>query len=106
MAEKPNKDPNAAPITDNYQVETGRSERHVWLMKCPPVVTQAMQNTNRHTQLLPSDASAGPIVAKVIVAVDPLRPNDDSSSTQVECVYIHAENVSVSVLDFFRALLE
>ncbi|KAL8533102.1 hypothetical protein ACS0TY_009378 [Phlomoides rotata] len=76
MAEKPNRDPNASASADNYHVETVNSGRQVWLMKCPPVVAQAMQNANRQT--LPLDAPAGPIVAKVILTVDP----QGSSSNQ------------------------
>ncbi|XP_051121538.1 uncharacterized protein LOC127244963 [Andrographis paniculata] len=65
----------------NSTLETSKAERHVWLMKCPPVVARAMQQNNQHPSF-PNDPAAGRTVAKVIVAVDPLRPNDDLSSTQ------------------------
>ncbi|CAI9755800.1 unnamed protein product [Fraxinus pennsylvanica] len=98
MAEKPSKDnatenvvAAAAKNTDNSQLETSKAERHVWLMKCPPVVSRAMQN-NHLPQPPPPPFSAdgakdpfcnsGPTVAKVIVSVDPLLPNNDFSSTQ------------------------
>ncbi|KAL8051788.1 hypothetical protein ABFX02_06G171500 [Erythranthe guttata] len=93
MAEKPNHEAkNAAPATaaaaatstsDNIHLDTSKAERHVWLMKCPPVVSRAMQN-NQHQPPPPfsSDAEAGQIVGKVIVSIDPLLPNDDGSSTQ------------------------
>ncbi|KAL2249253.1 UNVERIFIED_CONTAM: hypothetical protein Sindi_2399000 [Sesamum indicum] len=87
MAEKPNIDSNnstsAAAPTKSSHLETSKADRHVWLMKCPPVVARAMQN---HHLLSPppfsSDAGSGQTVAKVVVSVDPLRPNDDFSSTQ------------------------
>lgn len=87
MAEKPTKDASSS------QLDTSKAERHVWLMKCPPVVARAMQSTTHQHQPpppFPSDATAGRIVAKVVVAVDPLRPNDDLSSTQVYmCAHLH-----------------
>ncbi|GER43240.1 transcription initiation factor IIF subunit beta [Striga asiatica] len=78
MADKPNRDASSGHI------ETSKAERHVWLMKCPPVVARAMQSNHHHQPLPPlsADAAAGPVVAKVVVAVDPLLPNDDFSSTQ------------------------
>ncbi|KAH6763590.1 Transcription initiation factor IIF [Perilla frutescens var. hirtella] len=88
MAEKPSKDskisaPAAALMADgSSQLEISKAERRVWLMKCPPIVARAMQSSTHQPPPFPSDASAGQIVAKVIVAVDPLRPNDDLSSTQ------------------------
>ncbi|KAK6144802.1 hypothetical protein DH2020_021622 [Rehmannia glutinosa] len=91
MAEKPNNNANssgsgtaaASTTSNNSHLETSKAERHVWLMKCPPVVARAMQNNHHHPlPPLSSDASAGPVVAKVVVAVDPLLPNDDFSSTQ------------------------
>ncbi|KAI8563859.1 hypothetical protein RHMOL_Rhmol03G0141900 [Rhododendron molle] len=65
------------------QLETSKSERAVWLMKCPPVVSRSLQCPPP----LPFDAAAsssissGP-VAKVVVSIDPLLPNDDPSSRQ------------------------
>ncbi|KAL0340744.1 UNVERIFIED_CONTAM: Transcription factor GTE1 [Sesamum radiatum] len=64
MAEKPNSDSNnstsaAVPTTSSY-LETSKAERHVWLMKCPPVVSRAMQNHQRHPPLpFSSDAGSG-----------------------------------------------
>ncbi|XP_010271522.1 PREDICTED: general transcription factor IIF subunit 2-like [Nelumbo nucifera] len=52
-------------------LETGKAERSVWLMKCPLVVSKSWQ----------SHASDSHPVAKVVLSVDPLRP-DDSSSLQ------------------------
>lgn len=62
-------------------LETVKSERHVWLMKCPPIVSRSlMQQQQLQTHI---DSSSGPVGAKVIVSVDPLLPNNDFSSTQV-----------------------
>ncbi|XP_047337092.1 transcription initiation factor IIF subunit beta-like [Impatiens glandulifera] len=52
-------------------LEMGKSERSVWLMKCPPAVSKSWKSH--------SDASDSQPVAKVIVSVDPLRSDDPSS---------------------------
>ncbi|KAL3523448.1 hypothetical protein ACH5RR_016282 [Cinchona calisaya] len=74
-------------------IETSKAERHVWLMKCPPLVSRSIQFQHHppppppsHLPNYSSSTSSssppdGPI-AKVIVAVDPLLPNDNFSSTQ------------------------
>ncbi|XP_057784596.1 uncharacterized protein LOC131001960 [Salvia miltiorrhiza] len=85
MAEKPKDAKISAPAAaaSSGQLETSKAERRVWMMKCPPVVARAMQsNTHHPPPPFPSDASAGQIFAKVVVAVDPLHPSDDLSSTQ------------------------
>lgn len=51
-------------------LETLRAEREVWLMKCPLVVAKSWQS---HSAA--SDSDAHP-VAKVIVSIDPLQPDD------------------------------
>ncbi|XP_058109364.1 transcription initiation factor IIF subunit beta-like [Magnolia sinica] len=57
-------------------LETGKAEKSVWLMKCPLVVSQSWQAQARaHT----SDSSHLPPLAKVVLSVDPLRPEDSSS---------------------------
>lgn len=55
-------------------VDTSKADKAMWLMKCPALVSRSLQT--------PSDDSSRP-VAKVIVSVDPLQSNDDSSSPQV-----------------------
>ncbi|KAL4575174.1 hypothetical protein LXL04_022016 [Taraxacum kok-saghyz] len=61
-------------------LETSKSEKHVWLMKCPPIVSRSL--TQQQPQFsTPIDASSAPIGAKVIVTVDPLLPNNDSQFT-------------------------
>ncbi|XP_076888890.1 transcription initiation factor IIF subunit beta-like [Bidens hawaiensis] len=54
-------------ITD---LETARGDRSVWLMKCPVVVAKAWNS-------IPSDSQQN--LAKVVVSLDPLRPEDPSS---------------------------
>ncbi|XP_047975214.1 transcription initiation factor IIF subunit beta-like [Salvia hispanica] len=59
----------------DINVETSKADRSVWLMKCPPIVSKAWQS---------SAASASvdsPPVAKVVVSLDLLQP-DDSSALQ------------------------
>ncbi|EPS59482.1 hypothetical protein M569_15324, partial [Genlisea aurea] len=53
-------------------LETSKAERHVWLMKCPPIVTRAVQS--QHLLHPPPFSADGRSIAKVIVAVDPLLP--------------------------------
>lgn len=52
-------------------LDTGKSERSVWLMKCPLVVAKSWQS---HTS-----ASDSQPLSKVVVSLDPLRPEDPSS---------------------------
>lgn len=54
-------------------LDTGKAERSVWLMKCPLVVAKSWQSHN------PSDPHP---LAKVVLSLDPLH-SDDSSSLQV-----------------------
>ncbi|GMN35663.1 hypothetical protein TIFTF001_005434 [Ficus carica] len=53
-------------------LDTGKAERSVWLMKCPLVVAKSWQSHN------PSDPHP---LAKVVLSLDPLH-SDDSSSLQ------------------------
>ncbi|CAI0442826.1 unnamed protein product [Linum tenue] len=55
-------------------LETTKSDRSVWLMKCPSLVSRSLRSP------FPDDPSRP--VAKVVVSVDPLNSNDDESSTQ------------------------
>lgn len=82
-------------------LETTKSERHVWLMKCPPIVSRSLtqQQQQQQPQLsTPLDASSAPIGAKVVVTVDPLLPNNDFSSTQVHCRFVLLHVVKMSTL--------
>ena len=58
--------------SNNANVDTSRSERAVWLMKCPPVVSRSLSSSSASDSLRP--------VAKVIVSLDPLLANDDDDS--------------------------
>ncbi|KAM7499166.1 hypothetical protein LguiA_023580 [Lonicera macranthoides] len=70
-------------VSGGGPLETSKSERHVWLMKCPPMVSRSLrqQSPSYTTNEDNNNSSSGP-AAKVIVAVDPLLPNNDFSSTQ------------------------
>lgn len=65
------KNGNGNNIIEEF-LDTSKAERAMWLMKCPPLVSRSLQ--------FPPDASdpARP-VAKVVLSIDPLRSNDDSS---------------------------
>ncbi|XP_043712258.1 transcription initiation factor IIF subunit beta-like isoform X2 [Telopea speciosissima] len=52
------------------QLETGRAERSVWLMKCPLVVSKSWQ----------AHSSDSHPVAKVVLSVDPLHSDDPSDN--------------------------
>ncbi|KAK3009732.1 hypothetical protein RJ639_013074, partial [Escallonia herrerae] len=54
--------------SSNNNMDTGKADRSVWLMKCPLVVAKSWQS---HTDPHP--------VSKVVVSLDPLRPEDPSS---------------------------
>lgn len=113
MAEKPSHGGSnpasaaASSTSDKIQLDTSKGDRHVWLMKCPPVVARAMQNNHRDPF---SDAEAGPVVGKVTVSIDPLLPNDDSSTQVYDCTYTLdlylcadvSRPVSVSPFWFYR----
>lgn len=82
MEEKQKQNQNYGNQTNNkavtqWNLETSKAERAVWLMKCPSVVSSCLQQQ-------PSLGSSDPsrLVAKVVLSIDPLA-NDDSSSTQV-----------------------
>ncbi|GAA0145535.1 hypothetical protein Leryth_005305 [Lithospermum erythrorhizon] len=62
---------NGDKVNGNINVDTSKSDRSVWLMKCPPVVSKAWQN----------QSTDSPPVAKVVVSLDPLQ-SDSSSSLQ------------------------
>jgi transcription initiation factor TFIIF subunit beta len=49
-------------------LETARADRSVWLMKCPPVVSQAWQGASSSS----GEANPNPVVAKVVLSLNPL----------------------------------
>ncbi|KAK9066649.1 hypothetical protein SSX86_013972 [Deinandra increscens subsp. villosa] len=55
---------------NNTDLETARADRSVWLMKCPVVVAKSWNS-------IPPDSQQN--LAKVVVSLDPLRPEDPAS---------------------------
>ena len=74
---------NNVNTNNNAFLETSKAERAMWLMKCPPLVSRALQSPPSSSP--PDSSSSEPPrpVAKVVLSIDPLRSNDDNSSTQV-----------------------
>lgn len=65
-------------------LETAKADRSVWLMKCPVVVSRSWTNTAAEAASssgADDSNAAHPVVAKVVLSLDPLQP-DDSSSLQ------------------------
>ncbi|KAI5443808.1 uncharacterized protein LOC127115601 [Lathyrus oleraceus] len=58
-------------------VDTSKAVNPIWLMKCPPVVAQSLR-------ALPSSSDPSLPGAKVIVSVDPLKPEDYPSEFTME----------------------
>ncbi|XP_021758352.1 general transcription factor IIF subunit 2-like [Chenopodium quinoa] len=56
---------------NNGIVDTGKAERSVWLMKCPLVISKSWQSRASSSDPQP--------VAKVVLSLDPLRPDDPSA---------------------------
>ncbi|KAL3840270.1 hypothetical protein ACJIZ3_024861 [Penstemon smallii] len=56
---------------DKTTLNTTKSDRPVWLMKCPPAVTKSIQSAYAAADSTP--------VSKVCMSIDPLRPEDPSS---------------------------
>ncbi|KAK4279706.1 hypothetical protein QN277_011442 [Acacia crassicarpa] len=71
QAENPNG--SGRIISNNVYLDTSKADKAVWLMKCPPLVSCSLRSP-------PSDAAdASRPVAKVVLSLDPLNCNDDSS---------------------------
>ncbi|CAN1256721.1 Transcription initiation factor IIF subunit beta [Linum perenne] len=79
-----NKNTRPGGVTIGGFLETSKSERSVWLMKCPSLVSHSLRSPS-------SDDISSP-VAKVIVSVDPLNSNADDSSTQFTMELAAAES--------------
>ena len=78
MDEQSNSDA-ANAHSGGQQLETSKAERAVWLMKCPPVVSRSLQCPPPSSEFDSLFDSSRP-VAKVVVSIDPLCSNDQSSS--------------------------
>lgn len=59
---------------NNGIVDTGKADRSVWLMKCPLVISKSWQ-----ARASASSSSDSQPVAKVVLSLDPLRPDDSSA---------------------------
>nr|XP_027089807.1 general transcription factor IIF subunit 2-like isoform X3 [Coffea arabica] len=60
-------------------VDTAKAERSVWLMKCPLVVSKSWQAQAAASSS--SSVSDSPPASKVVVSLDPLRPDDSLQFT-------------------------
>ncbi|XP_072955228.1 transcription initiation factor IIF subunit beta [Typha angustifolia] len=58
-----------------YVLETGRADRSVWLMKCPPVVTRSWQSAAAASTASDSAGVSHPVVSKVVLSLDLLHPD-------------------------------
>nr|GLL17959.1 general transcription factor IIF subunit 2-like isoform X2 [Ipomoea trifida] len=94
MAEKPTR---TTATATNISLEASKADKHVWLMKCPPIVYRVLQH--QHSAPLPppiSDSSSAlpseRPVAKVIVAVDAID-NFDSTEFTMELAGTEPGNI-------------
>lgn len=67
-------------------LDSVKSERSVWLMKCPLVVAKSWQAQSQSSSSSAAAADSHP-AAKVVVSVDPLR-SEDPSSLQVAALLV------------------
>lgn len=59
-------------MEDDHDLDRGRADRSVWLMKCPVVVAKAWE---KQTPSISSSSSESPSVAKVVLGIDLLQPD-------------------------------
>ncbi|RCV27562.1 hypothetical protein SETIT_5G334400v2 [Setaria italica] len=62
-------------------LETARADRPVWLMKCPTVVSRAWQEAAATSNPEAGGANPNPVVAKVILSLDPLRDEQPTKAS-------------------------
>ncbi|XP_057489592.1 uncharacterized protein LOC130775496 isoform X1 [Actinidia eriantha] len=78
------KQSNSAAATAHsggQRLETSKAKRAVWLMKCPPVVSRSLQCPPPSSEFaFLFDSSR--LIDKVVISIDPLCSNDQSSSQQ------------------------
>lgn len=72
-------------------LDSVKSERSVWLMKCPLVVAKSWQAQSQSSSSTAADSHPA---AKVVVSVDPLR-SEDPSSLQVAALLVPSHVVRV-----------
>lgn len=68
MEEEQKSSNNNNGSVNKSKLETGKSERSVWLMKCPVVVSNSWKT-----------AADNEPISKVVVSLDPLCPESPSS---------------------------
>ncbi|KAK3165586.1 hypothetical protein QOZ80_1AG0035060 [Eleusine coracana subsp. coracana] len=94
----------AAMAGEARHLDTARSDRSVWLMKCPPVVSRAWQEaasaSASATGASASDAGGAnpnpnPVVAKVVLSLDPLQ-DDQPHQIKMEMVQAGSDNAPKS----------
>ncbi|CAA7410926.1 unnamed protein product [Spirodela intermedia] len=76
-------------------LDMARADRSVWLMKCPAVVSTSWQKVAASAGAAgagtPDSNVPNPIVAKVVLSVDPLKP-DGNSQLQFKMELAHSES--------------
>ncbi|XP_006654626.1 general transcription factor IIF subunit 2-like [Oryza brachyantha] len=75
-------------------LETARAERSVWLMKCPPVVSRAWQAAVSSSDA--AGANPNPVVAKVVLSLDPLKSEENSLQFKMEMAQNNTGNTPKS----------
>ncbi|RLN23986.1 hypothetical protein C2845_PM07G24520 [Panicum miliaceum] len=88
-------------------VETARADRSLWLMKCPTVVSRAWQEAAAAAAAQGPYAGGdnpnpNPVVAKVILSLDPL--GDDDAPSQASLLLLLPLTTSPRCVLLFRAL--
>lgn len=85
---------SSTPFGGGVYVDTSKSDRAIWLMKCPPLVSKSLSSPRETAPLdhsikaagaglSSSYTSASPVVAKVVLSIDPLLSSDQQQSPQV-----------------------
>ncbi|KAL6845228.1 hypothetical protein ACP4OV_024723 [Aristida adscensionis] len=82
-------------------LETARADRSVWLMKCPTVVSRAWQDaaaaasSSSAPEAGGANPSPNPVVAKVILSLDPLR-DEQPMQFKMEMAQVDNSNIPKS----------
>ncbi|KAK8945655.1 hypothetical protein KSP40_PGU006009 [Platanthera guangdongensis] len=62
-----------------HVLDTGKADRSVWLMKCPTLVARSWQSSAAHSLTLSDPNIPNPVVAKVVLSLDPLNSDESNS---------------------------
>ncbi|KAF8021892.1 hypothetical protein BT93_G2127 [Corymbia citriodora subsp. variegata] len=88
-----NDNANASYVCSGF-VDTSKAERAVWLMKCPPVVSQSLSTGGPPAFEGGGDGAAPSFpVAKVIFSVDLLHGGEDNSEFLMELASTESGNI-------------